>query len=257
MGRKGLTKPQVVALLIVNALVSLIISLTVVLAFERYRAANVDASNDTSEHVVMAQAPTEVPPSPTPTSSSSEPVATYVVKKGDSLSGIAYKLGISMRALMEANDIDDADYIKVGQTLVVPGDLQMPVATETRERVPTLPPILTPEGSDVPVVITAIVSGRELSDEQVTIVNRGTKGVALEGWVLEDGDGHVYTFPDLFLWRNGTVFVHTGMGTDSVTDLYWGLTESVWDKEGEVAVLRDAKGDVVCELAVTWEGSVE
>ena len=90
----------------------------------------------------------------------------------------------------------------------------------------------------------------QVDQEQVRLINRGAEGVALQGWVLEDEDGHTYSFPNLFLWRNGTVSVHTAFGEDSVADLYWGLTEAVWDRPEEKIRLRSASGEVVAEVEV-------
>ncbi len=46
----------------------------------------------------------------------------YTVKKGDTLSGIAHKLGVSERRLSEANDLSSQKRLKVGRKLVVPSD---------------------------------------------------------------------------------------------------------------------------------------
>jgi LysM repeat protein len=45
---------------------------------------------------------------------------TYTVQEGDTLSAIAEEFGVSERALIEANNLDDPDDIRVGQTLIVP-----------------------------------------------------------------------------------------------------------------------------------------
>lgn len=45
---------------------------------------------------------------------------SYVVQPGDTLSGIAYQLGVSTGHLQAANDISSADYIYIGQVLTVP-----------------------------------------------------------------------------------------------------------------------------------------
>src|SRR5690606_2779157 len=47
-------------------------------------------------------------------------VASYVVEPGDSLSGIAAKLGTSVDALAQANGITNPNHITVGQRLVMP-----------------------------------------------------------------------------------------------------------------------------------------
>jgi lipoprotein-anchoring transpeptidase ErfK/SrfK len=59
----------------------------------------------------------------------------YVVQWGDTLADIAARMGVSMRALAQANGIDNVDFIYVGQVLEVPG-ASTSVSTET-ESVPT------------------------------------------------------------------------------------------------------------------------
>ena len=48
--------------------------------------------------------------------------ATYEVKSGDSLSKIAAAHGVKTKALMEANNITDANKIRIGQKLTIPGE---------------------------------------------------------------------------------------------------------------------------------------
>lgn len=55
--------------------------------------------------------------------------AAYTVRPGDTLSGIASRLGVTVRALTDANGIDDPDRIRAGQELQVPG--AAPVAPVT------------------------------------------------------------------------------------------------------------------------------
>jgi len=45
----------------------------------------------------------------------------YVVRRGDTLSGIAARYGTSMQAIMNANGLHNANFIWVGQRLVIPG----------------------------------------------------------------------------------------------------------------------------------------
>ena len=55
------------------------------------------------------------------------PATTYIVKKGDSLSVIAYKHGIKTSALRAANNLK-SDRIMIGQKLKVPGASKKPAA---------------------------------------------------------------------------------------------------------------------------------
>jgi hypothetical protein len=43
------------------------------------------------------------------------------------------------------------------------------------------------------------------------------------------------------------VTVHTGSGTDTATDRYWGYGSPVWNNDGDTATLRTADGTVVVE----------
>lgn len=49
-----------------------------------------------------------------------EPPRTYVVRKGDTLSELARRFGVTVRQLAAANDIADPDRIRAGRKLVIP-----------------------------------------------------------------------------------------------------------------------------------------
>ena len=70
-----------------------------------------------------AAAPTATLP-PTPTPSTTE----YVVAKGDSFYSIGKKLGLSSRAIQEANPGVDSTKLKVGQKLAIPSPASSPPA---------------------------------------------------------------------------------------------------------------------------------
>lgn len=57
---------------------------------------------------------------PTPTPSPSPTGRMHVVQAGENLTWIAEKYGVSVKALMEANGITDADTIYAGQSLIIP-----------------------------------------------------------------------------------------------------------------------------------------
>ena len=68
------------------------------------------------------------------------PTMVVVVQRGDSLSAIAAEYGVTMAALIEANNITDPDTVHVGQELLVPG--------ATRPITPTGPVIVTVRSGD-------------------------------------------------------------------------------------------------------------
>nr|WP_305794484.1 lamin tail domain-containing protein [Halomarina rubra] len=89
--------------------------------------------------------------------------------------------------------------------------------------------------------------GSNLNDEYVVLDNTGTASADLTGWTLSDAADHVYTFPTFTLDAGATVTVHTGSGSDTATDLYWGNGSPLWNNGGDTATLSDASGAVVDE----------
>ena len=82
----------------------------------------------TAPKASKASAPKVSAPKAKVSSAASGPVATYVVKSGDSLSVIASKHGVKTSVLREANALK-GDRIIVGQKLKVPGAKKTPSAT--------------------------------------------------------------------------------------------------------------------------------
>ena len=48
----------------------------------------------------------------------------YVVKQGDTLSGLAARFNVSAAKILAANNIANADYIRIGQELIIPDPAQ-------------------------------------------------------------------------------------------------------------------------------------
>ncbi|MEF8852199.1 MAG: lamin tail domain-containing protein [Haloarculaceae archaeon] len=85
-----------------------------------------------------------------------------------------------------------------------------------------------------------------LNDEFVVFENAAESTLVLDGWTASDEVGHVYEFPDGFALGPGElVTLHTGTGTDTPTDLYWGRSGAVWNNDGDTVFVRDANGTVV------------
>lgn len=58
---------------------------------------------------------------------------TYIVRKGDTLSQIARKHSVSLADLMQANNLDNASRVRIGNRLIIPSadDQSVPVSVET------------------------------------------------------------------------------------------------------------------------------
>jgi 2',3'-cyclic-nucleotide 2'-phosphodiesterase / 3'-nucleotidase len=81
---------------------------------------------------VPPSAPPSVEPSATPAAPSPSPStppsgSVYIVKKGDTLSAIAARNKTTVKAILAANpDITNANYLKVGQRIVIPAPSPSP-----------------------------------------------------------------------------------------------------------------------------------
>jgi len=179
----------------------------------------------------------------------------YVVEGGDTLGNIALKFDVSVDAIMKANGLTDPNSLSVGQSLVIPVEGVLQATPSPQALVPTQAGVVTPPPTGTAiaqtgapqVAIRSISDAGSLSSERVTIVNLGTV-VDLTGWTLADNEGNVYTFPNLSLFQGGAVTVHTALGRDTVTDLYWGKAAAMW-QSGETATLKDTQGRTQASFA--------
>lgn len=62
------------------------------------------------------------------------------------------------------------------------------------------------------------------------------------GYTLRDRSGHLYKFPTFTLRPRASVTVHTGRGTNTGTNLYWGSGSFIWNNTGDTAYLRNTVG---------------
>ena len=85
-----------------------------------------------------------------------------------------------------------------------------------------------------------------LNDEYCTLVNSGPTPVDLTGWSVENERGVSYRFPDGVTLAPGAVLtVHSGAGPDSSAVLHWNADAPIWSNTSDIAILRDATGDIV------------
>jgi hypothetical protein len=97
--------------------------------------------------------------------------------------------------------------------------------------------------SEPSVEISSVVGAGTLNAEVAIIRFNGADQLDLAGWQLKDGDGNTFTFPQITLYTNGAVQVHTGSGTDTVIDLHWGAGQPIW-QSGEDSRLFDSQGNL-------------
>ena len=97
--------------------------------------------------------------------------------------------------------------------------------------------------TNIDVDIVSVIGAGTLETEVVLVRYDGNDELSLAGWRLEDEDKNVFAFPQLTLFAGGVVQVHSGVGQDSVVDLYWSSRAPVWES-GEEASLLDPQGNV-------------
>lgn len=125
-----------------------------------------------------------------------------------------------------------------------------PTATATPTNTPTPTQTATPKVSPTPtlnVFIDEIEPDpvEDPLDEYVDIRNSSGTSVDMEGWILRDDGGNIFTFPDFTLANSGTVRVRSGTGTNTSSTLFWGRTQEdgdVWNDVSDCAYLRDGLG---------------
>jgi hypothetical protein len=125
-----------------------------------------------------------------------------------------------------------------------------PGATPIPSGVTPIPSGVTPIPPGVKVIEIAEVSGAgSLGAEGVAIRRLGDGELSMSGWRLDDNAGHRFTFPDMALFKGGSIRIFTRAGSNSVNELYWGLKEPVWIS-GKTASLYDSQGVLRASFAI-------
>jgi LysM repeat protein len=162
----GLPPGQLALIIGVNAVISLIISVAVVLIANRQvvpgdlvTAAAADLGGPTvavGQTGVLSTSATFAAEQATPATTPLQSVS-YVVQAGDTLGVIANKFSVSLFDLMTANGLTNQDFIQIGQELIIPlGGLPTatptftPVPFPTETPLPFDPPTPLPEGAQAP-----------------------------------------------------------------------------------------------------------
>ena len=111
------------------------------------------------------------------------------------------------------------------------------------------------EGSSSPLEVARVhadAQGDEtgnLNDEYVVFRNAGERTLDLAGWTVADEAGHSYTFSDGTTLAPGeTLTLHTGSGTDTKTNRYWGNGRPIWNNDGDTVFVRTDEGRIVLEV---------
>lgn len=83
-------------------------------------------------------------------------------------------------------------------------------------------------------------------EEYLVFVNDGDAPLDVSGWTVENDDGWSYTFSGGPVLAPGErVTLHSGEGTDTETERYWGAMEPVWDDTGDTVTVTTPTGERV------------
>lgn len=260
-----MNRRQLALVILLNTIISVVVALTVVWAFEARRpdpeelaalpagggAAPIGASVTAATGAVIDLPPTATSASaaPAPTTPAAEATSSdtatteggeetiYVVQVGDSLSGIASKYGVTLADIVAANKLDNPDVVFSGQRLIIPVD-----------GLPTATPTVQPTGT-TGLTIRSVNGVGDLANEYAEIVNDTDLTFNLQGWRLQRSGGPEYTFDDLLVFPGGSVRLYSTSGADTTIVRYWGQSAPVW-QAGAQAVLINAQGNAVANYQV-------
>jgi LysM repeat protein len=191
-------------------------------------------------------------------------VIIYQVKEGDTLGALAAEFNIGIDDIMTVNGLTDPNSIYLGQTLRIP---TAPLPTVTQTPTPTVTASVTPRpsitstlgptttvtqtqiGQEAQLVIETVIGSGVLANERVVFLRTGLGALSLAGWRVEDGAGNSYTFPELTLYEGVSINLNTRQGDNTVDNLFWGLTYTVW-KSGKTVSLFDAHNQLKAKYSI-------
>ena len=88
-------------------------------------------------------------------------------------------------------------------------------------------------------------SNASLNDEWIRLKSSCTTSKSLANFKVRDGSGKTYTFGAFTLAPGATVKIHSGNGTNTASNRYWGRTTYVWGNTKDSARLYDASAYVI------------
>jgi len=254
-----MSRRQLLFIVLLNGFISLAVAVAVVWVAEQRRpdAEELAALYTPEPPVVLIVTPTPaassaqtaatpIPNQPAATATSapqSVGAEVYVVQAGDSLLGIALNFGLTMDALLEANNLTNPDFVFVGQRLTIPG-AGGNATDPTGDSTPGIAPTPATDGLEL-----RVEQPGDLVQEQMQVINDSDAALNLQGWTLSRDGGPIYTFGNVPIFPGGSVRLHSGNGEANSVNLYWELNESIW-QSGTMARPRNPEGTGVVSATV-------
>jgi hypothetical protein len=98
-------------------------------------------------------------------------------------------------------------------------------------------------------------SNASLDAEYIRIANSSySRTYTLTGWTIRDKANHVYRFGTYKLHPRESVTIHTGRGTNTHANRYWGKRWYIWNNTGDKAWLKNAAGTTKDTCSYTGAG---
>jgi len=91
---------------------------------------------------------------------SAAPESSYTVKRGDTLTSIARKSGVTVAALAERNGLSKSHYVTAGQKLIIPGGKQNSSRAPEPKPAPAAPPASLPNNVSDAISSEPVRAGR-------------------------------------------------------------------------------------------------
>ena len=209
-----------------------------------------------TEETAPVDAATSTPavtPTPQATATLDSSCPTHTVEAGQNPSIIAAEYDISLDQLLVANGLDEvtATQLQIGDILSIPlagcdsepSEVEIDVLDEATEEPTAILTLTLPPTSEVAQVeILDVIDAGDVTAENFRIKNEGNT-IEITGWKLKDLNGNEFEFPEVRLFSDSELTIHTRDGEDSSTELFWGLEEAI-GVTGNVLTLTDADDNV-------------
>lgn len=92
------------------------------------------------------------------------------------------------------------------------------------------------------------------SDEYVVFRNTGSKPLDLTGWSISDEANQSYLIPRFSLGPGKSFTLYTGSGKNTDEALYWGQRKTVWNKDGDIVIVKDGAKHYVVSHTYSSKG---
>lgn len=204
---------------------------------------------------LIAEPPSGAPPPEEAASAEEAQPVVHVVQAGETLGTISQRYDVTVDDIMLVNGLTNPNLISIGQQLTIPvGGIPTPTPVAPEEEavaaLPTPIPTEPAASGEGRIEVVGVRDPGTLENEAIEIVNEGISEQSMEGWKIRDEDRNVYTFSKVVIFGEGAgVLIHTRTGSDTATDLFWGLAEPIW-RSGETLTLWNAGGEAVATFVV-------